>query len=621
MINNGPKKALLKLNFSCNNRCVFCHAIDNAPYSDDETPFAVEKMRKAKEMGIQMIVFSGGESTIRQDFFILVKAAKALGLKHGVITNGRMLSYKDFSEKYLKFDPEYVYVSLHGAKASTHNRMVLAPAFEEVMKGLRNVSGQVPDLTVNAVVTKSNMHELNDMVDLILPFSPIRLKFSCVEPKGAAHYQFDDVAPDISESARFVNEAIAYGEEKSAGSGMCLGCEGFVPCLIENYDKYNADLYTDNFISMSESHEDTFYPVGSGDRCFLPSCFDCVLKSCCQGVYTEYVKRAGGENIKIKPKRERVPSGFNFSAQASLKKSGVECPVAGMPLNGLDAQKNIFLLQGNKLTVCSTDTEQFSIQAIRHIKRDTQQLYLDVSKNGNGVGGFADFEDYKKNRVKLKLLEACAACPKLMACPATFEPSAEKGYGFIEEKIKEMLYELKGNVLDVGCGDILYRDILQGLHHANKIQYVGVDPYPVSSNGFKTYRSSIEELQWEPAYFDVALVLRSYNHFYDIKKAFDVIVSVLKPCGEIIVVDNGPSVLLKTKQNKEESGALRYEHYRNHTSYDALEFLRAHYAFSPLEHIPLAPAYENQWLLRLKLEKKNRGQVHFHSEETHIHGT
>lgn len=605
MKNNGSKKALLKLNFYCNNLCVFCHAIDNVHYEGDETKFAVEKMKKARETGIQMVVFSGGESTIRNDFFVLVKAAKALGLKHGVITNGRMLSYKDFSEKYLKYLPEYVYISLHGAKASTHNKLVLAPAFEQVMEGIKNVAGRVPDLTVNTVVTKTNMSELKDMVDLILPFAPVRLKFSYVEPKGSARRQFEDVVPDISEAARCVNKAIVYGEEKGARSGLRLGCENFVPCLIKNYDRYNDDLFTDNFISMTESVEEAFFPVDSGRRCYLPQCYDCSLKCRCQGLFTEYVKRAGAKNIKIKPKREPVPTGFNFIARASFKKAVGDCPVAGQPVDGLDPQKNIFLLQGNNIRVCKTDTEQFSIQAIREIKRETQQVYLDASNPGRTAGGFKDFEDYKKNRKKLKLREECRTCPMLMTCPATFELYEEKGFGLVEKRTKERLRELKGNVLEVGCGKILYHGIFHDLLHANKIQYVGVDPEPACSNGFKTFRSNIEDFSWQKAYFDAVLVLRSYNHFYDLKKAFDVMIHVLKPGGELLVVENGPSALLQTNGNGKQSAARAYEHYRNHTSYDALNFLSAHYVFLKLEHIPLSPSHENQWLLRLRNLRKS----------------
>lgn len=604
MKNNTPKKALLKLNFSCNNRCVFCHAVDNAHYEGDETRFAVEKMKKAKNMGIQMIIFSGGESTIREDFFVLVKAAKALGLKHGVITNGRMLSYKDFAEQYLNYFPEYVYISLHGAKQSTHNRMVLAPAFEQVMAGLENVAGKVPDLTVNAVVTKTNIHELKDMVDLILPFAPVRLKFSYTEPKGNAHHQFEDVVPDISEAARHVNEAIAYGEEKGARAGLRMGCENFVPCLIKHYDRYNDDLFTDNFIFMSESHEEAFFPVDSGKRVFLQACYDCSLKTRCQGLFFDYVKRVGEQNIKIKPERGRIPTGFNFTACASFKKAEGDCPVAGLPVAGLDPQKYVYLLQGTNVDVCKTDTEQFSVQSIREMKRETQQVYLDVSAPARSAGGFADFEEYKKNRLKLKLRRACGTCPQLMACPAAFERSDENTFGFVERRTKEVLRELSGNILEAGCGEILYSDIFHKLDNANKIQYVGVDPVPVSSNGFKTFRSNIEDFQWEPAYFDAALVLRSYNHFYDLKKAFDAIFRVLKPGGEVLIVENGPSALLQTNGNGKHNGARAYEHYRNHTSYDALDFLHAHYAFSAVEHIPLTPAHENQWLLRIALKEE-----------------
>lgn len=598
----NKKKALLKLNFSCNNRCVFCHAIDNLHYPGDETRFAIWKMRRAKALGVETVVFSGGESTVRQDFFLLVRAALHLGLNHGVITNGRMLSYPDFAKKYLSYKPEYIYISLHGARKKTHNRIVLASAFDQVVKGLRNISRQVPVLTVNAVVTPVNVKELKEIVDLVLPFAPLTLKFSYVEPKGEALRHFDDVMIPIHEAAHYVNEAIAYGERVGKDAGLQLGCENFVPCLIENFPKYNADLFTDNFVYMSESHEASFFPVDYGDRTYLPACSDCSLKESCPGLFKAYVENTK-EEIRVRPVKKKIPTGLSYISLSSFPRYGKSCPIEGYSFQGLSPLSYVFLQEGERISLCRTGALSLNAQRLREMKLEAEQLYLDLTDFAQ-KGGFKDFEDYKRKRKKLRLKTECARCPKLAACPATFEVAETKNYGAVEQRVREILSRLEGNVLDVGCGRFLYDDILRSLMEQKKIRYLGVDPEPQKLNGFPTVQRRIEEFHSTPDLFDAVLFLRSYNHLADLKRAFDVVFRGLKWGGEILIVENGPFLLIRKSEDGNPSDTNRkFEHYRNHSSCDALHFLEQRYNFSILEHIPLQPEHENQWLLRLKKEK------------------
>lgn len=587
------KKVLIKIGYTCNNRCVFCHARGNMFYPDLKTQSVFQKIRCAKEAGMEVVVFSGGEATIRKDFFTLIKNVKMLGMKFGVVTNGRMFSYKNFAHKFLQYKPEYIYLSLHGAVERTHNALTNTISFKQVLSGLRNISGKIPYLTINVVVTKMNLKELKNIVDLILPFSPLRLKFSFVEPKGAVLENFNGIVPDIATAAKCINDVFEYGE-KAAPKGISFSCDGFVPCLIKNYNFYNGDLFTDNFVYMMESFENKFVPVDFGERCFLPPCFDCVYKKLCPGLYKEYIKYFS--KVELKPKLHPVPNGLNYFLRGVFKAKENACPIDEMLIKQLDPLTDISVLHKDKILLYQSDEENIPHLEINEIKKRTEQVYLDISFS-KGI------KNFESDMLKLNLLPVCRKCVYLERCTAIYKTSFGNVYSESEEKIKNILEKLSGNILDVGCGQILYKDLFNNLIHKKQIQYIGVDPVLSSSNTFTIHRSAIEDFKWQKGYFDTVLVLRSYNHFSNLKKAFNTIFNVLKTDGEIIIVENTAYALLRADENIKENSSLKYEHYRNHTSYDALDFLHTHNKFVVLDHLPLSPDCGNQWLL--KLSKKS----------------
>ncbi|MCK5845788.1 MAG: radical SAM protein, partial [Victivallales bacterium] len=97
---NTGRKILLRLGYSCNNECVFCHSRDRRfKNADQGTDLITLRIEAAAEAGVDMVVFSGGEPTIRKDLFELCARAQSVGLEVGLITNGRMLYYKDYAER------------------------------------------------------------------------------------------------------------------------------------------------------------------------------------------------------------------------------------------------------------------------------------------------------------------------------------------------------------------------------------------------------------------------------------------------------------------------------------------------------------------------------------------
>ena len=195
----------------------------------------------------------------------------------------------------LRHNLTFVYVSLHGARASLHDAMVRTKAFEQTLRGIHQVAGRVQELTVNTVVTRDNLFELRQIVELLEPLPNIGVKFTFPQPKGAAFEHFDAVIPSLSEAAHYVADAISSAQAR--GSPVRFGFEGFPLCLMPRLESLHDDLLTRNIRSMMEPEDEDLFPVDDLLFTKLPQCENCENRAACPGVYREYIRRRGDEEI------------------------------------------------------------------------------------------------------------------------------------------------------------------------------------------------------------------------------------------------------------------------------------------------------------------------------------
>ena len=200
-------KALLKVGYGCNEHCTFCHTQD-VRHIDGSAEETYAKIDRAKALGHSMVVLSGGEATIRPEFFGWARRIAGLGMDLGLVTNGLVLAYHDVVERLIELRLRYVYMSLHGGEARIHNRLVRRDSFEAAALALRNLSGRGLDLTANCVVTRQNVEHLAALVDHVASLPDVRLKFSWVEPKGGAAHLFETLVPPLEAAAAAVTAAL-----------------------------------------------------------------------------------------------------------------------------------------------------------------------------------------------------------------------------------------------------------------------------------------------------------------------------------------------------------------------------------------------------------------------------
>ncbi|RYE84004.1 MAG: radical SAM protein, partial [Myxococcales bacterium] len=283
-------KALIKVGYACNEHCSFCHTLE-VRHLDDTDASIHRKIERARRLGHSMVVFSGGEPTIRPEILDWATHVASLGLDLGFVTNGRRFAYPEFVDAMLARRLRYAYVSFHGASARVHNRLVRAPAFDETLAAIRHLHGRVEVLTVNCVVTRSNLAGLRDLVDLLAPLPRLTLKFSMTAPKGGGDRLFDLLTPPVTDVARAVADAIRYGlARRGDGPGPGLGHDGLPLCLLPGLEHLYDDLRTNDFRTMTEVGEDDFFPVDDVIKVQPDEpCARCSLRGPCPGLFRGYL--------------------------------------------------------------------------------------------------------------------------------------------------------------------------------------------------------------------------------------------------------------------------------------------------------------------------------------------
>lgn len=140
--------AHLELTYRCNETCIHCYnpgasllPNDRPKRQRDELDTAEWKeiMSQLAEIGVFRLSISGGEATLRKDFFELVAHARELGFAVVIFTNG-LNSNPGFVEKLAQLWPHSVDVSIYSATPELHDQVTgVSGSFQRSVDCLRRL--------------------------------------------------------------------------------------------------------------------------------------------------------------------------------------------------------------------------------------------------------------------------------------------------------------------------------------------------------------------------------------------------------------------------------------------------------------------------------------------------
>ena len=550
------RKALIRLGDSCNNNCSFCH-IGPKKGVNLTTESAKKKILQCKKLGYNFVLFSGGEPTIRKDLKNLAKFMNENSMDFGLITNGRMLAYREIVQDLVKNNLKYVYCSFLGSNAEIHNKITNSESFEQVKNGIANIINyQAVKLIVNVTVTSANLDDLRNIVDLAAELGVKNLKFTMVDCKGNAMLD-DNIMPCLSLAMRKIKDAIDYALQKEIKP--LIG--DFPLCLAEEYSKYIDNMQTNQIEVMSNIDEKDFCPVDDDDRTKIPCCSGCKHK--CKGVDRNYLKIRGDKEIID---CGRIGNSIPFFSENKLKSQ--DCQL-------IPKDKRKIVQKGIGLYNCCSDN--FSDGDINIVK-DKSQVY--ITKNTHHF-----------SLQKMQQLDKCKKCDEKDKCARIFECSADNVIQEYFQQLENEIKKINGKTLDIGSGKICLKDLFKNMKN---IEYLGVDPNGSDSDGLKVIKSTFEEFDAKDDSFDNILLLGSYNHLRNIDSSFNKIYKLLRKGGNIILTDSELMIVLKEKKSSPTKKG--FEHYRAHDCEQAASILKSH-NFRIIQKTEVTEKTCNNWMI------------------------
>ncbi|MCH7943371.1 MAG: pyrroloquinoline quinone biosynthesis protein PqqE, partial [Proteobacteria bacterium] len=181
-----PLALLAELTHRCPLRCPYCsNPLELSRRSAELTTQEwLGLLDEAAALGVLQVHFSGGEPAARDDLEVMVEHAENVGLYTNLITSGVLLDedrLKDLAAKGL----QHVQLSFQGAEPLIADRIGGYPGGHEKKLEIARMVGEIGlPLTVNAVMSRENLHQLDAMIELAVGFGAQRLEVAHVQYFG-----------------------------------------------------------------------------------------------------------------------------------------------------------------------------------------------------------------------------------------------------------------------------------------------------------------------------------------------------------------------------------------------------------------------------------------------------
>jgi Fe-coproporphyrin III synthase len=152
----------------CNLKCIHCYA--QAKDIKFENELSTEEGKALIDdlasFGSPVILFSGGEPTLRKDLPELAAYAREKGMRAVISTNGTLID-RDMAKKLKDVGLSYVGVSLDGIRETNDKFRGMKGAFDAALRGLHNCQEEGIKVGLRFTINKQNVRDIPAIFDLL----------------------------------------------------------------------------------------------------------------------------------------------------------------------------------------------------------------------------------------------------------------------------------------------------------------------------------------------------------------------------------------------------------------------------------------------------------------------
>lgn len=155
---------MLELTYRCNLDCAFCYNDLGAQGEPLSLAQYLALLDELAAMQVLHLTLTGGEPLAHADFFTIGARARERGFVVRVKSNGHALRGTLARRMREEVDPFVVDLSLHGARAESHDRQTRVPgSFDRLIANLPELLALGLRLKLNVTLTRWNEHEVEGM--------------------------------------------------------------------------------------------------------------------------------------------------------------------------------------------------------------------------------------------------------------------------------------------------------------------------------------------------------------------------------------------------------------------------------------------------------------------------
>ena len=294
------------ISYECPQSCLFCSESSRLARFREFPVRAAEIARVLavkRRQGFDHLTLTGGEPTLYPGLLGILGAAKRLGFRTYVTSNGGRLAEAEFSRQALPLIDELC-LSVHGDTRELHDGLTRCPgSFDRLRQAFsRAASRRGLFLLTNTVVTRRNWGRLETTLRFILARRGIRhCLLSHVAPEGRGARNYGELAVPFSRWRRRLPGWARLAERR----GVVLRVFGLPLCALGSRRDCSNDLYFSPRVTVERTRLAS--GVGLGEIVSLrptrrrvqpPVCAGCAARQACGGVFRRHVEEFGTAGLR-----------------------------------------------------------------------------------------------------------------------------------------------------------------------------------------------------------------------------------------------------------------------------------------------------------------------------------